>query len=631
MNEKVFFKLEYNKIKEELLSYTASGLGKKRIEEMKPLTTVNGVKSLLTETEEAVHILENAQVPLGALRDITNPLKKLETGGVLHPEELMSMSDFLRSTRILKSAMQKHEYSTPTLYSYSLSIGDFKEIEDEINLSIEGNIVSSKASPKLAKIRKKIKILESRIVDRIEKFINQPSRQVMLQEHFYSIKNDRYVVAIKAEYKRQIKGTIVSLSSKGTTAYIEPDTVKEIADEILHYKMEEDTEVYQILVTLSAFLADEIQSIKLAKDVMATYDHIFARGKYSIHIGGNPVHVDDDEIFELKKARHPLLGKECIPLDIVLGEDYRTLMITGPNTGGKTVALKTLGLNCLMVQSGILPPVARDSRFSIIKKILVDIGDGQNIAQSLSTFSSHMSNLIDMLSKASRFSLVLIDEIGTGTDPREGAALGMAILESFYNKGALTMATTHYGELKDFSDAHKGFENGSMAFDEETLTPLYKLIIGKSGKSNGLWISEKLGLENRVLTRAKNYLAPEFHEKKVLETIEAKTFNRKKKKVIKTFTDYSQGDQVVNLNDNQKYIVHSMNNDHSVNVFKDKTMSTVRNNRLKLIFSAEELYPVGYDMNQLFTSFKERKLEKDITKGRFKDLSELKERFEFNE
>ena len=330
-----------------------------------------------------------------------------------------------------------------------------------------------------------------------------------------------------------------------------------------------------------------------------------------------------------------MLGSDAVPLDIKIGADYRTLIITGPNTGGKTITLKTVGLMALMTQSGILPPVAKGSSISIFNKILVDIGDSQSIEQSLSTFSGHMKSLVNIVNKSSRRTLVLIDEIGTGTDPKDGAALGIAILEEIYNRGAITLSSTHYSKIKEYSEIHEGFLNASMDFDKQTLQPLYKLLIGVAGDSNALWISKELGLSEKIIARVLKI--KETHE--IVTSRKINKFSKKKSRVAEIYevdslkekkrVMYNKGDRVI-LNESG---VNSLVFEHKVDqykliVFKNDQYEEVQEKRVSLDKRREILYPEGYDLDQLFVSFKKRKLDKDMKKGRYKNLKELQERFD---
>lgn len=343
-----------------------------------------------------------------------------------------------------------YKYTAPKLYSYSLCLESFKEIENEIEFSIEGSIVHSRASKTLEKIRKKINVLHSKRIDKLNKFLSAEKNARHIQENFYSQRDQRYVIPIKSSSRKFVEGTIIDSSSSGSTVYVEIDSIKDLTVEIIMLKAQEDEECNQILMALSELISNRLDEIKSAIHVIGKYDFIMAKGKYSVAIGGNEIEIRDDEVIDLKQARHPMLGDEAVPLNIKIGTDYRTLIITGPNTGGKTITLKTVGLMALITQSGILPPVGKGSSISIFNKILVDIGDSQSIEQSLSTFSGHMKSLVDIVRVSSRRTLVLIDEIGTGTDPKDGAALGIAILEEIYNRGSITLSSTHYSKIKEY-------------------------------------------------------------------------------------------------------------------------------------------------------------------------------------
>ncbi len=311
------------------------------------------------------------------------------------------------------------------------------------------------------------------------------------------------MIPIKASSRKFVLGTVIDSSASGSTVFVEIESIKDYTVEIIMLKAQEEEECNQILKRLSDLINQRLTDVKNAIHILGKYDFIMAKGKYSVAIGGNEIEIRDDEIIDLKKARHPMLGSEAVPLNISVGNTYRTLIITGPNTGGKTITLKTVGLMALMTQSGVLPPVGKGSSISIFNKILVDIGDSQSIEQSLSTFSGHMKSLVDIVKRSSRKTLVLIDEIGTGTDPKDGAALGIAILEEIYNRGSITLSSTHYSKIKEYSEIHEGFMNASMDFDKKTLQPLYRLLMGVAGESNALWISKELGLSDKIIERVK--------------------------------------------------------------------------------------------------------------------------------
>lgn len=639
MNQKTLKSLEYNKIKELLTEKASSNLGKNHIANMMPSTDPKIILNQYQETVEAVEILGiNKSIPLGGIRDVSGLYKKIEIGSVLRPYELIEMADFLRCMRNFKKFMSSFEFTAPRLYQYSLALSSLKDVEDEIEYCIEGSEVSSRASSNLEKTRKKIKILEDRIIAKLTSFLANSSNTEYLQDNYYSIRNGKYVVPIKAQCRRMIKGSVVDSSSSGGTVYIELESVTEFTNEIAYLKSIEEEECYQVLVTLTGLLETGLDQINSGIEVLGKLDFIFAKAKFSVDIDGKPIEITDDETINLRGVKHPLIGKSCKPIDIKVGGPYRSLVITGPNTGGKTITLKMVGITALLVQSGILPPVKEGSSISIFNKIFVDIGDSQNIEQSLSTFSGHMENLVYMLEKSSRRTLIIIDEIGTGTDPREGAALGSAILEEFYDRGAITVATTHYGEIKDFTDKHEGFMNASMDFNKETLEPYYKLLIGVPGHSNAFYISEKLGLKKEVLKRSLELMGDK-EAYKISESddspIKARNFSPKKDRISIAkstnesgkYVGFKKGDRAINNETKKIGLVYECDlKAGTAKVLIDGKYETWQLRRMTLDKSRDVLYPEGYDLDQLFISFKVRKLEKDIKKGRFKNFKELKER-----
>lgn len=633
--EKTLEILGYSDIKEEIKKYAASNLGKKLADEMTPETNPKIILDRYEESREAVTIIrEGSGISLGGISDISPFIKKIEKGMFLHPDELLKIADFLRCIRHLKKSIARYEFIAPKLYSYSLSLESFKHIENEIEYCIEGSMVHSRASSALEKIRKQIAVLHEKRIDKLNKFLTADKNSKYIQENYFSQRDDRYVIPIKSSARKFVPGTVIDSSASGSTVYIEIDSIKDLTVEIIMLKSQEEEECYQILKALSDMILENINAIGDAIKVIGRYDFVFAKGQYSVSIGGNEIDIRDDEIIDLKNARHPMLGSEAVPLDINIGRDYRTLIITGPNTGGKTITLKTVGLIALMTQSGILPPVGKGSSISIFNKILVDIGDSQSIEQSLSTFSGHMKSLVDIVNKSSRRTLVLIDEIGTGTDPRDGAALGIAILEEIYNRGAITLSSTHYSKIKEYSEIHEGFLNASMDFDRKTLRPLYKLLIGVSGESNALWISKELGLSDKIIERVKKINAT--HE--IVAAKKVSRFAKKKSRVEEAKNSnrtadsqrvmYNKGDRIIlNETGNHSLIFEHKIDEYKVVVFRDGKYDELHEKRVTLDKRREILYPQGYDLDQLFISFKKRQLENDIRRGGFKNLNELKERF----
>jgi len=635
IDQKVLTTLGYDVIKEEIKKHTASQLGKTLVDQMIPQTLPQVILHQYDEASEAVMIIrEGSGLNLGGISDITPYLDKVHKGMCLQPEELLKVADFMRCIRQLKKSVEKYEHMAPILYSYATGLESFKAIESDIEYAIEGSMVHSRASRSLEKVRNNIASLHGKRLDKLNKFLASDKNAKHIQENYYSQRDERYVIPIKASSKKFVAGTIIDASSSGATVYIEIDAIKDLTVEIIMLKAQETEICYQILCDFTERIGNIEERIVQAVHIVGKYDFIMAKAKYANSINGQAITITDDEVIDLKKARHPLLGPAAVPLDLVIGETYRTLVITGPNTGGKTIALKTVGLISLMVQSGILPPVEAGSKIAIFNKWLVDIGDQQSITQSLSTFSGHMTSLVEIIKASSRRCLVLIDEIGTGTDPRDGAALGIAILEELYNRGATTLSSTHYSKIKEYSEMHEGFMNASMDFDRETLSPLYKLRIGIAGNSHALWISKELGLSEHVLDRVRAINSTHT----ILPAKKVSKFSKKKDRLAplrkahevpdETSEIYAKGDLVIHNETGEKYIVFEHKMDKKIVVlFKDGAYEEVNEKRVTLDKRAKVLYPIDYDLDQLFISFKKRQLEKNIKKGRFKNLKELNEHF----
>lgn len=623
MNNMTFEKLHYDKLKEIVKSYCMSGLGKKLIDKLYPSSNIKNVNRMLDETSEGRRLLDAGyHIPLEGIFDICPLLDKIDKGGVLEPSELTSICDFLRGCRKIKSFIKDKEGYAETLSSYGENITELKYIEEEIENAIRGSIVDSNATKDLKKIRRQISICEEKIKEKLEKFIKNTSNREYLQEFFVSQRNGRYTVPIKAAYKNHVQGSIVEVSSKGSTVFIEPNIISKYTVELVSLNAEESIEEYKILSTISEMIYERIQEMKINIDVISEYDMILAKSKYSREINGIKPKLNDCGYVNIIKGRYDLI-ENCVPLDFQIGDSYRSLIITGPNAGGKTVVLKTVGLMTLAVMSGFHVSCREGSEMSVFDKVFVDIGDNQSVENSLSTFSSHVKNLAEILKDSRKNTLLLFDEIGSGTEPNEGAALAIAILEEFYHKGCITVASTHYGEIKNFSENHPHFENAAMEFKKDTLEPLYRLHIGKSGDSNALYISEKMGIPENILQKSriymgkKNYNYEKLKDSKIKRSSEEKSFNAE--------VSFEKGDTVTILDINKSGIVYKgINQFNNVIVFVDGDFKEINYKRLKIEFKSIELYPEGYDLNQLFVSYKERKLEHDIERGSKKALKKIK-------
>ncbi|AJG99012.1 mannonate oxidoreductase [Clostridium beijerinckii] len=623
MNNATLEKLNYKELKEIVKSYCVSNLGKKLIDKLVPSNNIKQVRRMIKETSEGRRLIDASyHMPLEGVFDISPLIEKIEKGGVLEPSEVITVGDFLRGCRKVKAFIKDKEGYAETLSAYGENITDLKYIEDEINMAIRGTIVDSNATKELKKIRRSIELCEEKIKEKIEKFIKNPSNKEYMQEFFVSIRNGRYTVPIKAAYKNHAQGTIVEASSKGTTVFMEPASVSKYTTELIALKAEESVEEYKILSTLSEMIFQKHQEIKINIEVISEYDMILAKAKYSKEISGIEPKLNDYGYIEIVKGKYPLI-KECVPLDFEIGNKYRSLIITGPNAGGKTVVLKSVGLLTLAALSGFHISAHENTEIAVFDDIFVDIGDNQSVENALSTFSSHVKNLAEILKESSKNSLLLFDEIGSGTEPNEGSALAIAILEEFYHKGCITVASTHYGEIKNFSQNHPDFENAAMEFKRDTLEPLYKLHIGKSGDSNALYISRKMGISDNIIERSRKYIQTKDYNYNLVK--ESKIPKREIEKSETHEYIYRVGDKVLLLDKDASGIVYKeIDRLNNITVLFNNEFIEVNYRRLKLEISAEELYPKDYDMSQLFSSYKERKLNRDIERGSKKGLKKFR-------
>ena len=504
-------KLEYDKILTLLSANSKTYLGKELCLDLKPATSKDKVITLLKETDEACVIsLRKGNLPISDFEDISLPIKNLKSNISLSSKALLDTANILRLSRDLKEYFYKDEdfdlSNFSILDSYFCRLYSNKTIEDKIfSCIIDENTIADDASTVLANLRRNRRKLENQIKDTLNKIIHSNSRAIM--DPIVTIRNDRYVIPVKEDFKGQIKGFVHDVSASGSTIFVEPMAVFELNNSISNIKVEESIEIEKILATLSSLLFD--LTAELSNDVyfLCKLDFIFAKASFSKSMNAICPIVNDNKYINLVKARHPLIDKDkVVPIDVEIGKNYSSLIITGPNTGGKTVTLKTVGLLTLMACSGLFIPAEEKSSIYVFDNVFADIGDEQSIEESLSTFSSHISNVVYIINNSTSDSLVLLDELGSGTDPIEGASLAISILEHFHNIGAITFATTHYPEIKNYALVTDGFENASSDFDIENLKPTYKLLIGIPGKSNAFAISKKLGISNDILDRAKSFL-----------------------------------------------------------------------------------------------------------------------------
>ncbi|MBZ2175949.1 endonuclease MutS2 [Schnuerera sp. xch1] len=528
MNEKTLRVLEFHKIIEKVMDKAESQLGKDMVKDIRPITNLDEVEHLQNETKESLSLLiKKGNPPLFGIFDISRELKMAEIGGSLTPRNLLKVSDSLRVSRGLKNFLKEAKEEGATNYPIIQGLVDslrvFKDIEDKINNAIVNEEeISDNASSTLRNIRRQIINKNESIRSKLNSIINSQKYKKYLQDGIVTMREGRYVVPIKSENKRHFGGIVHDQSSSGATLFIEPMAVVELNNELRELEIKEREEIERILKELTNMVAQQSEHIRNNQSILQRIDCIFAKGKYALELNATKPVLDQESYINIKKARHPFLNlEEVVPIDVYLGKDFNTLVITGPNTGGKTVTLKTVGLLTLMAQSGFHIPADFNSQIGVFDKVFADIGDEQSIEQSLSTFSSHMTNIVNILDEVAPNSLVLFDELGAGTDPTEGAALAMAILDHLLKSDIRTIATTHYSQLKVYALTTEKVKNASVEFDVETLSPTYKLLIGVPGKSNAFEISSRLGLQDYIIEYAKSLVSKENVEfEDVLQAID---------------------------------------------------------------------------------------------------------------
>ena len=513
MNTNHLEKLEYNNILEKLSNYCTTEYGKNLVANLLPSNEKLQVTSLLQETLEGIDLSTRNSFPsFYDASDITVSLKQLESGQSLNTKSLLNLANILKNAEELKSYFDK-DFITSDSFPILLDLFNMLYSNNSISSKIfscilEEDVIDDRASKELYSIRRKKKNLEQEIRSKLNDMIHSSSYSKYIQEPIITIRNERFVIPVKEEYRSSVKGLIHDVSNAGSTVFIEPLSVFEMNNEIHELLNIENIEIERILFELSQLFVPIISQLKDDVDIIGKLDFIFAKTKFAKSINAIIPKVSDKKEIDLKNARHPLISKNTVvPITLSLGKDFSTLLITGPNTGGKTVTLKTVGLLTCMACSGLAIPCDENSSIYVFDNVFADIGDDQDITSSLSTFSSHMTNIVDILKNFTSESLILLDELGSGTDPLEGANLAISILEHIKEIGALTISTTHYPELKKYALATSGFENASVEFDVSTLTPTYRLLVGIPGKSNAFEISKKLGLDEKIIDNAKSHLS----------------------------------------------------------------------------------------------------------------------------
>lgn len=617
-----------------LAQFALSDNVKTKIKELEPFMNESEVLRHIKETTVAKKILVNlGSPPLAIMKNLDKVLSLVEQGGMLTPENLNYINLFITSCKRMKRYLQKADVVAPKVSEYALSISSLDELFNAITLSIRGDNVDDRASKELQNIRRKINAASEQVKAKLSSLLRTNTKY--FSESFVSNRSGHYTLPVKKEYRNQVKGRVVDMSNSGATLFIEPSSVAKMQNTIDTLRVQEENEIIKILYTLTNLVADHQSEININIEAMELLDYMFAKAKLSESMKGIPAKVSTTPVIRITQGRHPLLDQdECVPLDFELdGNQTKRVIITGPNTGGKTVVLKTVGLFSLMSQSGLHVP-CDEATICMQNAVLSDIGDGQSITENLSTFSSHMTNIIEIISIANEQSLVLLDELGSGTDPAEGMGLAVAILEELASINCLLVSTTHYPQIKDFAKNTQGFINARMAFDKENLCSLYKIEIGEAGESCALHIAKRLGLPQKIISRAYDAAydhhifeepakydfdeidSSEFEQqerKSPLANIEKVSSKIKLEKEIRE--KFNVGDSVEILSSKETGIVYKPANsigEVCVQVKNEKVM--YNHKRIKLLIPASELYPEDYDMSIVFDSVENRKAIRIVSK-----------------
>lgn len=523
-------KLEFNKIIDILSTFCITFAGKNECYNLRPQTSKIIVEELLAQTKEASNLIyKNSTPPFVEIADISIHLKNLKSSSTLSAKAILDLANIFKISQELKNYFDKDfidQKDFPILSNLFTKLYSNKNIIDKIYSCIDDeNTINDNASQNLQNIRRKQKKLEQEIRSNLNDFIHSAKYAKYIQEPIITIRNDRFVIPVKEEFRSHIKGFVHDMSNAGSTLFIEPISIFELNNQLNSLKIEEEIEIEKILQMLSSLFFEYTTELDSDVKIIGNLDFIFAKAKYSKYIDGITPTINDDKCINLINARHPLIDKnKVVPISLSLDADYSVLLITGPNTGGKTVTLKTVGLLSCMACSGLNIPADEKSSIYVFDNVFADIGDNQSIAMSLSTFSSHMTNIIDIINYSTSDSLILVDELGSGTDPLEGANLAISILNHFKNSGSLVVATTHYQELKNYALVTSGFTNASVEFDINTLSPTYRLLIGIPGKSNAFEISQKLGLDASIINDAKKRMSKQDID---IETLLKKIYDDK--------------------------------------------------------------------------------------------------------
>lgn len=616
-----YISLEFDVIIEKLKEHALSGQAKKSLDTLSPYLNEAVCARKMRETTAARRLLEGlGSPPLALMKNLDEMMALAAAGGMLVPEQLGEMVLFASACRRMGTYLARGEGLDTTVAVYGRSIEDLSGLQIEIERCVAGDRLHDEASPALKNTRRKMDHVEGQMKEKLSHILQ--SRKQYLADGYITTRQGHYVLPVQRKYQAQFGGTVIEMSGKGGTVFMEPATVAKLQAERTALAIEEDAEVRRILYELTALVARQAPLIHRNSQAMELLDVLFAKAKLSVAMGAGPVTVNGGRRLDIRQGRHPLLDAEaCVPLDFLLDEGTLGVVITGPNTGGKTVAVKTVGLLSLMAQCGLHIPCGANSTIAMQDGYWCDIGDSQNITQNLSTFSGHITNVIHILENASSESLVLLDELGSGTDPAEGMGLAVAVLEELRVRGCQFLATTHYPQVKAYAEKTPGVLSARMAFDRETLAPLYRLEMGKSGESCALHIARRLGLAPHLLARAhlEVYGVPGAECAPGRPAMPAPkgclVRTAPQKDTVDPAAKFSMGDSVTLLPGGETGIVYrpaDKNGDVVVQVKDEKR--TVKHNRLQLQVLAAELYPPDYDFSIIFDTAEHRRARKQMGK-----------------
>lgn len=626
--------LEFDQILKKLADCAQSDHTAERIRSLKPYLDERKCRAQMLETTEARRILDAlGNPPLASMKGLAHLFSLVEKESLLTAQQLTAIAQFLISCKRLKSYLKRSEYLFVSLSSWEGAISECDDLREEITETIQNEQIADSASAALKNIRRQSENISLQMKAKLESLLK--AHKEWFSDAYVVNRNGYFVLPVKKEFRSQISGTVVDTSSTGATCFMEPSSVSRLREELTRLEIEEDAEIRRILYVLTAYVEENLALLRRNQETVEALDFAFAKAKLSQSMRASAPKLNTNHIVRLKQARHPLLSPDsCVPLDFIMGGDVQGIVITGPNTGGKTVALKTIGLLSIMAQCGLHIPASEDSELSLYNSIYCDIGDGQSISENLSTFSSHITNTIHILSSATADSLVLLDELGSGTDPAEGMGIAVAILSRLKEIGCLFIATTHYPEVKDYADQTEGLLNARMAFDRESLKPLYRLELGKAGESCALYIASRLGFPTELLEIAQKMAGSQTREAVVSfpaassAALPAKSLHSEKlkrdqaKKGSSRAASFQMGDSVRVFPEKEMGIVYQGVDENGMIVVQVKGKKRrILYKRLQLVTPAAQLYPPNYDFSIIFDSVANRKANKKMLKGHQPNLT----------